>query len=131
MANILVNDSIALPPDLYWEDEFNWSPVAVQEDVSITGATIRQVSKRQSGRRFTLKSGTDTAWLTRAQLQALKTLEESLPESFPLVMGDGTAFNVAFDSGAEGQAIAAEALQPGKEPAPSDYFIATIKFTEV
>lgn len=131
MPNIIVNGTILLPADMHWVDEFSWSPVTVQEDISLTGSTIVQVGKRTSGRRITLSSGNDYAWLTRAQLSALKTLEESLPESFPLVMGDGAAFNVMFASGEQGGAIESEAIQPGKQPAPGDYFTATLKFMEV
>lgn len=131
MPNIIVNGSITLPPDLHWEDEFSWSPVGLKESVSLTGATILQASKRQDGRRITLKSGEDFAWLTRVQLVELKALEETVPNpTFQLVMGDGTAFTVKFAS-TEGRAIEADAVQPGKKPEPTDLFKATLRFMEV
>lgn len=130
MPNIVVNGAIFLPPDMYWVDEFSWSPVALKEAVSVTGATIVQSSKRTDGRRITLKSSQECAWLTRANLVALKTLEET-QTAFPLVLGDGTAFTVLFAGGEQGQSIETEALQPGKEPADGDYFIAILRFMEV
>lgn len=130
MPNITVNGTILLPPDMYWVDEHNWSAVHQKVDTSVTGAAIIQMSKRTEGRTITLKSDQECAWLTRAQLEDLKTLEATL-EDFSLEMGDGTTFNVMFAGGERGDAIMAEAIQPGKEPAPGDYFIATLKFMEI
>lgn len=132
MPNIVVNTTISLPPDMLWSDEFDWSPMGATEAVGLTGALILQThQKRVGGRRITLASGRDTALLTRAQLDALTALSNTMPvEAFPLILGDGRSFNVIFDYVGE-TPIAAEPIQPGKVPAATDLFITTLRFMEI
>lgn len=127
MPNITINGTILLPPDMYWVDEFDWSPIRQQRDTSLTGAALIQTSEPEEGRPLTLKSGRDCAWLTRAQLLALKELQETLPAvPFEVELGDGRTFTALFDS-TEQKPIETEAIQPGKEPAAEDSYIATLK----
>jgi hypothetical protein len=131
VPNITVNGSILLPPDMWWENEFSWSPTTSKVEPSITGASIIQVSKRLDGRPITLKSRPDGAFLTRAQMEALHTLNALSPAAvFPVEMGNGVEYTVMFDN-SDSKAIEAEAFMPGKEPAPGDYFIATLRLLEV
>lgn len=129
MPNITVN-AIALKPDLYWSNEFSWSPITARETISVTGAAIIQRGKRIKGRRINLSSGDDTAWVTRAQLDALTALRDTKPENVTLTFGDGRVFQVIFND-VDGQSIEAEALQPGKKPEPSDPFRIKLNFLEV
>lgn len=131
MANILVNGTIHLPADLYWENEFSWSPNTMKEARSVTGALILQIGKKIGGQKITLKSGVDNAWVTRVALGGLKELQKSLPTpSFTLAFADGRSYNVVFDDTA-GPAISSEAKQPGKVPASTDYFSVTLLFMVV
>jgi len=129
MPTLNVN-AIALRPDLYWSNEFSWSPITANEAISITGAAIIQRGKRIAGRRINLESGDDTAWVTRAQLDALVALRNTKPELVTLTFGDGRTFNVIFND-VDGQSIEADALQPGKKPEPGDSFRIKLKFLEV
>ncbi len=130
MPNITINGSITLPPDMTWEDEFSWTPTTMKVEPSITGASIIQTADRLDGRPITLKSRQDGAWITRTQLAALHALNAVAPaEPFDIEMGDGTEFTVMFDN--QSKSIEAEPVQPGKEPAAGDYFIATLRFLEV
>lgn len=129
MPNILVN-AISLPADLYWSNEFSWSPITARETISVTGAAIIQRGKRLDGRRINLTSGDETAWVTRERLDALEALRNTKPESVLLKFADGREYTVIFND-VDGQSIEAEAMQPGKVPAPSDLFRVKLNFLEV
>lgn len=115
---------------MLWSNEFSWSPITAVEAISLTGTPIIQRGKRIKGRRINLESGEETAWVTRAQMDALVALRDTKPASVTLTMGDGRIFNVIFND-VDGQSIEAEALQPGKVPAPGDFFKVKLKFLEV
>ena len=51
--------TLALPPDLEWQDEFDWTPVEHSTDYSNTGSLIVHEGERQDGRPITLFGGTD------------------------------------------------------------------------
>jgi hypothetical protein len=132
MPNIVINSAILLPPDMVWEEEFGWSPMSVKKSTGLTGALLIQIAaKRSGGRPITLASGDDYALLTRAQLQALTDLDETVPVApFLLVLADGRSYTVLFD-GSDGQPpITATPIQPGKEPAATDRFRVKLRFVE-
>ena len=64
MANHTLN-ALALPGDMMWTDEFNWSPVERSIDYSLTGALIVDIGTRQAGRTITLEGADDAGWLPR------------------------------------------------------------------
>ncbi|RAH37409.1 hypothetical protein [Halomonas sp. SL1] len=95
--------AIALPDDLAWPDEFDWSPLVAAEQRSLTGALIVHHSRAQSGRPITLASQ-DASWMPRAQVLALQGLLEdaaatvsggSAPAPMTLDL-HGRAFSVAW-----------------------------------
>ncbi len=132
MPNIIVNSTILLPPDMVWQDEAKWSPVARRVSYGLTGAPIIQVSKKLGGRIITLASSSDTAWVKRSVVETLQILERLDPDQqMPLVMASGVAFNVMFAGEGEASAIVADAVQPGKFKAPGDYFRLTLRFMEI
>lgn len=66
--------TIELPDDLFWADEFEWSPVVHTLDQTLSGALIVETAVKQAGRPVTLKGSESTAWITRATLAALQAL---------------------------------------------------------
>lgn len=78
MANNL--NGIHLPEGLVWVDEFQTTQVAQSVNRSLTGAFIVQTSVKQAGRPMTL-DGPDSAWVSRTQLDALRTLIEDNPDT--------------------------------------------------
>ena len=132
MPNITVNSTILLPPDMIWEEEFGWSPMSVKKSTGLTGALLVQIAaKKSGGRPITLASGDDYGTLTRAQLQALAALDETVPVApFLLVLGDGRSFTVMFDGSESSPAITSTPIQPGKEPDATDRFRVKLRFVE-
>ncbi len=89
--------AITLPAGLVWSDETGWSALIQTVEYSLTGALIVQQAVRQAGRPITLvgqSSGNDhTAWITRANLLALKTqLDAGSPAT--LTLHDARTFSV-------------------------------------
>ena len=70
--------TIALPEDLEWADEFEWSPVRQQVDVLLTGALSVEESTQLAGRPITLRSVQEgsryAALATRATVEDLRAL---------------------------------------------------------
>lgn len=98
-------DSVSLDPYLQWIDEFSTGSdlVGQQETISITGALVVQASAQQAGRLMTLQTNTmegDTnsfaGVLTRAQVNALRTLAATPGAVYVVTMPDGRTFNVMF-----------------------------------
>ena len=70
-------DDIPLHEDLYWADEFGWSPVASSLDYALSGAGIVQAGTKLTGRTVTLEAKDDShAWTDRGTVLALKTLAD-------------------------------------------------------
>lgn len=86
-------DAAALPDGLRWSDEFAWSPLAQATEYSLTGALIVEQSAKQAGRPITLTGGKDFAWLTRAEVEALKALLDAGDE-MTLTLHDFREFQV-------------------------------------
>lgn len=87
-------------PDLSWLDEYDWSPVAVDTQYSLTGALIVQSGTRQAGRPITLEGGRDYAWATRNTVNLLRAKLEQPFAPMTLTLADGRSFQVIW-AGAE------------------------------
>ena len=133
MPNITLNSTILLPADMYWSNEFNYSPMSAKVATGLTGAPIIQYGQKKTGPRpIVLESGRDTALLTRAQLELLEGLSNVFPpEPFDLELADGRTFSVTFDYTSENPISVGASVQPGKVPAPDDLFTVTLRFMEI
>lgn len=123
-------DTIVLPPDLLWEDEFAWSPVAQNTERSVTGALLVDVSTRQGGMPITLTGTERHAWLLRPEVQALRAWL-ALPEQVFTLTINGQAFTVLFDHGTDevSRAFVVAQLVDYSDPAPQDYYCSvTLRF---
>lgn len=64
-------DTITLPGDLDWIDEYDWAPTEQDRQYSLTGALLLQEAPaRQAGRPITLAG--DWAWVERGTVDALR-----------------------------------------------------------
>lgn len=90
--------SITLPSGMVWTDEQEWSPIDQQTIYSMTGALIIEESVKQAGRPITLTgqlSGNDhTAWLSRANITALRLALDNPLAQFTLTLHDARTFTV-------------------------------------
>lgn len=123
-------DTIVLPPDLLWSDEFAWSPVSQNTERSVTGALLIDVSTRQGGMPITLTGTERHAWLLRPEVQALRAWL-ALPEQVFTLTINGQAFTVLFDHGTDevSRAFVVAQLVDYSDPAPQDYYCSvTLRF---
>jgi hypothetical protein len=64
-------DNIAIPDDLLWSDEFDWTPLEVSVERTLTGVNLIQTGTKTGGRNITLVGGADYGWASRATVDAL------------------------------------------------------------
>ena len=120
--------TVALPADMIWVDEFNWSPVQRAQEYSIGGALIIDVAERLAGRPITLKGEADAGWMHRTALLALYALAaDPAVASRTLTLGDGRIFTVAFDD----DPIEAEPVIDYSITGGDDWYVVTLKLIEV
>lgn len=126
-------EQLTLPPDLIWEDELRWSPVAQSKERSITGAWLVDVQARDGGRPITLVGRERAGWLLRSGGLVLRAWQ-ALPDQVFTLTWNGTAFAVMFDHG-EGETSNAFEMTPVLEysdPEDGDYLCnVVLRFFEV
>lgn len=123
-------DTIVLPPDLLWSDEFAWSPVSQGTERSVTGALLIDVSTRQDGMPITLTGTERHAWMQRPEVQALRAWI-ALPEQVFTLTINGQAFAVLFDHGTDetSRAFVVSPLIDFCDPQDSHYYCSvTLRF---
>ncbi|MTI11888.1 hypothetical protein [Sansalvadorimonas verongulae] len=122
-------DTLTLPDNFIWVNEFDWSPVAQTTERSLTGALVVSESQKSYGRSIVLGDG-ENSWLTRAQVEALFILSEQPAHIMPLTLPDGRSFTVIFDR-SEGHPIEAQQILPISSPADTDLYGVTLRFLTV
>lgn len=120
-------DSITLPEDLIWSDEFGWTAVRQSTTYSLTGALIVEEASRQAGRPITLIDG----WAKRELVEQLYGLIQQPSHTHTLTI-NGTDYSVIFRHDDEG-AMAAVPVQPVAvaDAAPDDWYRLTLRFLVV
>ncbi len=121
-------DSVSLPGDLLWIDEFNWPTVIRSTEYALTGALIVDAGQRLAGRPITLAGSADGGWVTRATVDALRVLACALPGQYVLALAEGRSFNVVF---APEDAISAEPVVDFSNPGVDPGYGAKAKLIEV
>lgn len=117
-------DAIALPDDLIWTDEFDWTPVQQSQQYTLTGALVLETGVKLAGRPMTLVGGQGAAWVTRETVKALYAKLTGTP-SFTLTLNDASTFSVAF---AAGNPIEAKPIIDYNNPEDSDMYSLTLRF---
>ncbi|MCK9172758.1 MAG: hypothetical protein RBR03_09115 [Desulfuromonas thiophila] len=123
----IVLDSLTLPDDLLWIDEYKWSGVAQQVDILADGAVVVQADAQQTGRLITLQGGDDFGWLDRTTLEALRLLAAAPGAQYSLTLHDGTPRNVVFT----GDRLTAAPVVDYSAPAASDVYSVTLYLMEL
>ena len=120
--------TVTLSDDFDFPDEFNWEPIKQTKSYSITGALLVEVGTRQTGRSITLQGGDRYAWVTRAQLETLRSMAENPAVNMNLLFR-GVTYNVRFDY--EAGAIEARPVVDFNNPEPTDFWAVTLRFYTV
>lgn len=134
-------DTVTLPDDLLWIDEFQFSPIVQQSDYSLDGSLILQESTVLAGRPITLAAGNDYGWCTRATVLALQTLADAATDTnHTLTLGDSRTFTVRFRRGAAALSsggsnsnlpFSASPVITYSDPATGDDYVLTLNLFEV
>lgn len=123
----IVLDGLELPNDLFWADEFDWSPLSQKESRSITGALIIESGVMTGGRPITLAGSDTSAWIARSALQQLYGLLANNAEM--VLQLNGVSRNVRFNHGQT--PIKAQPVVDYAAPAADDHYTITIRLIEV
>lgn len=122
-------NTIKLPDDLEWTDEFSWTPVEQNLSYSATGSLFIQESTKQAGRPITLQGAEDMGWITRDTAEALQTLKDVAGTEMTLELSDGRTFTVMF---MQENPIEISPVRRGSFFGAGDYYkINSIKLMEV
>lgn len=125
-----LND-IVLPRGMLWIDELSWIAAERAIETSITGAVLMDVAVRTAGRPITLQGQPDQGHITRARVQALQTLANTVPlEPLTLVLADGREFAVQFAAGV-GPIEAQPAFGRPELPSADFPYVATVRLVTV
>ena len=119
-------DTIVLPNDLIWVNEFEPWNVSIHTEWSLAGALLLQDGKKLKGRPITLQGGANAAWCDRSTLEAIKALYEQR-KVMTLVYGSQT-FQVRF---AEKAWDAQPIIPYADNGQPTDKYAITLYFIEV
>lgn len=120
--------AVAIPEDVWWTDEFAWTPVAQATTRSLTGARIVQLGVKLKGRPITLASSDRGGWVTRATVLALRALADAPGATYTLALADGRSFTVAFDAERD---FVATPLRPAADMTAASKYRVTLPLIEV
>lgn len=118
--------TITLPPDLQWEDEFDWSAVEQEKDYSLTGALIIQQGTKKKGRPITLISG-GGAWAKRSIVLTIQTFYNTAEQTLTLTLW-GAEYAVMFD---RPDGFKAREVSRIANPGVNEWYTITLKLFEV
>ncbi len=104
-------DTITLPDDLLWVNEFDWNPVHQSQKRSLTGALMIQEQNKQHGRSIELSGGQEAGWVSRSTVISLLTLSETPNKVMTLTLPDLRQFSVIFDR-SSGSPVEAQQILP-------------------
>ncbi|CAK0768862.1 conserved hypothetical protein [Gammaproteobacteria bacterium] len=121
--------ALTLPEDIAWIDEFKWSPTSETATYTLTGALLVQTATKQAGRPITLV-GSESTWLQRGVLKALRDLADTPGTEMTLTLNDSRTFNVAFRH-SDAPAIDASPLFWIRDYDNEWPYVVTIKLMEV
>jgi hypothetical protein len=120
-------DTITLPDDLIWIDEYAHTPVKQTVSTAVNGSLIVEAAAQAKGRPVTLAGGEDYAWIDRATLEQLRAKQYQPGLTMTLNLR-GTAYSVLF---MQPGGIEAKPVVDYNTPDDSDWYTVTLKFIEV
>ena len=124
-------DTITLPEDLVWANEYNWSPVVQSAKKSVTGAIIIQEAIQQKGRSIVLTGASNAAWIDRTTLDALQVKSNTVDLAMVLAH-NGTAYNVIFDRSSNSDTgMSVKEIYPVANPTSDHIYQITLKFRKI
>ena len=121
-------DDLTLPDDLYWQDEFDWSPVSQSITPTITGALIVEENVFYEGREITLVSGDTFGWAPHSLVSQLRSKESQINPVMTLGI-NGETRTVIWRR--DPIAVEVKPLIQMVDPDDHDFYLLTLRFTEM
>jgi hypothetical protein len=89
-------DTVELPYEMNWIDEFSWASVSAAQSRTVGGKQIIEESQTLSvaGRPITLSS--DNAWMVYSDALILRAWADELNKTMALTMHNGSIYQVRF-----------------------------------
>ncbi|RQM61647.1 hypothetical protein [Aeromonas enteropelogenes] len=119
--NVTLN-SVLLPDDLVWRDEFEWAPVEQVVTPTLSGALLVEETAKPEGRPMTL-----SGYCSRAKVQELKVLESQVARLMTLTLLDGVARTVLWRR----PGVVATPLYELADPDGDHPYALTLNLTEI
>ena len=124
-------DAVEFPKDMYWVDEFLWTPVEQTEDYSVTGSLLIDSGVKQAGRPITIQPFSNAySWVKRSVVLQLQALSEIQDKEMTLTLDDGRTFTVRFRHG-DGKPFEARPRFHVFPPQDEDYYMIILRLMEV
>jgi len=123
-------DTITLPDDLLWINEFEWNPVEQTTERSLTGALLIQEQIRLQGRPIVLTGGKEAGWVSRKTVMELQTLSSISDRVMTLTLPDMRQLKVIFDR-SSGSPVSASPVLQEAYPTDNSYYHLSLKLMTV
>ncbi len=123
-------DTVTLPDDLFWADEFDWSGVGQTVKRSVTGAIVIQEQLMQFGRPIVLAGSESAGWVRRTVVEALHAMAFQADRVMTLTLGDGRSYQVRFDR-SNGAPVEAREVLPAANPGADSFYYVTLRLITV
>ena len=111
-------------PDMVWEDEFSWRPIAHRTERTLTGKLVIEEALMKKGRPITLSS----VWINRSTLEQLQAIASAPATTYSLQL-QGASYTVAFRH--LDQAFTAIPIKPVTDPDQNDFYELTLRLMVV
>lgn len=118
-------DTLNLPGNLYWSDEFGFIPTAQSKERSVAGGMVVEMAPLQYGQKITLTGD----WADRATVLALRDLQAQPATVRTLTLNNASTHAVLFDIEAGG--VDAELLSPELNPTAETLYELTLHLITV
>ncbi len=123
-------DTITLPDDLLWINEFEWNPVEQNLERSLTGALLIQEQIKLQGRPIELTGGQQAGWVARKTVLELQDLNAAPDKIMILTLPDMRQLNVIFDR-STGSPVSAFPVLEEAYPADNSYYHLSLRLITV
>ncbi|OED40222.1 hypothetical protein ACH42_17055 [Endozoicomonas sp. (ex Bugula neritina AB1)] len=123
-------DTITLPDDLLWINEFDWNPVEQSTERTLTGALLVQEQSLKFGRPIELSGGAEAGWVSRSTVVNLLALSQIANKVMTLTLPDLRTYSVIFDR-QSGKPVEAQQVIPFAYPDDDHHYSLTIRLLTV
>jgi hypothetical protein len=124
-------DTVTLPEDLLWANEFEWNQNIQSQNRTLSGAMDIQTASHLYGRPIRLQGGTDGGWITRATALAIRALETDSSAILTLTgLLDQGPLAVIFDRG-NGAAFESQMIMRYSDPDSQTFYSCALRLLTV